>query len=54
MEQRDLSIMDTIQKEKAKEIAVQELQPLDEEGKALAEHKRFTFDVVDTPTDPLR
>lgn len=28
--------------------------PLDEEGKALAEKKRFTFDVIVTPVDPLR
>lgn len=31
-----------------------DLIPLDAEGKKLAEHKRFTFDVIDTPTDPLR
>lgn len=31
-----------------------DLIPLDAEGKALAEHKRFTLDVVETPLDPLR
>ena len=51
---RDLKIMESIQKEKAKEIAKKELQPLNPEGKAMAEHKRFTFDIVDTPSDPLR
>ena len=54
MEKRDLNVMDTIQTEKAKEISAQELQPLDDEGTAMAEHKRFTFDVIDTPSDPLR
>ena len=28
--------------------------PLDAEGMALAEGKRFTFDVITVPTDPLR
>lgn len=31
-----------------------DLIPLDAEGKALAEGKRFTFDVITVPTDPLR
>ena len=30
------------------------LPPLNPEGEALAEHKRFTFDIVETPVDPLR
>lgn len=51
---RELEIMDTIQTQKAEELAAAELQPLDDEGVAMAEHKRFTFDVVDTPSDPLR
>ena len=51
---RDLNIMNVIQEEKEREINQEELQPLDAEGTALAEHKRFTFDIVDTPTDPLR
>ena len=52
--ERDLDIMDTIQQEKAREIQEQELQPLDAEGRKLAEYKRFTFDVIDIPSDPLR
>ena len=51
---RDLDIMNAIQEEREKELEVEELQPLDAEGKALAEHKRFTFDIVDIPNDPLR
>ena len=51
---RELEIMSTIQEEKAKEIAADQLQPLDEEGRALSENKRFTFDIVDIPSDPLR
>lgn len=51
---RDLDIMNAIQEEREKELEEEELQPLDAEGKALAEHKRFTFDIVDIPNDPLR
>ena len=51
---RDLRTMKSIQDEKAKELAGKNLKPLDPEGKALAEHKRFTFDIVNTPVDPLR
>jgi len=51
---RDLNVMEEIQNEKAKELDGKELQPLNHEGIAMAEHKRFTFDVVDIPTDPLR
>ena len=51
---RNLDVMAAIQKEKAKEIETQAQQPLDAEGTALAEHKRFTFDVIQTPVDPLR
>lgn len=50
----DLDVMTAIQAEKAKEIAAEELQELDPEGDKLAEGKRFTFDVVATPVDPLR
>lgn len=50
----DLDVMAAIQNEKEKELKAQELQPLTPEGIAMAEHKRFTFDVVDIPTDPLR
>ena len=51
---RDRSVMDEIQREKIKDIEKEELQPLNPEGEALAEHKRFTFDIVNTPVDPLR
>lgn len=54
MEQNRLKVMDQIQKEKEKEIEKQTLQPLDGEGTKMAEHKRFTFDIVDIPSDPLR
>lgn len=52
--ERDLDIMAGIQAEKNKEIDREEPHPLDPEGKRLAENKRFTFDVIDTPVDPLR
>lgn len=51
---KELEIMATIQNQKEKEIENEEPQELNAEGVALAEHKRFTFDVVDVPTDPLR
>lgn len=51
---KNIDTMATIQEEKAKDIGHQETQPLDPEGVALAEHKRFTFDIIDTPVDPLR
>lgn len=51
---RDIDTIDAIQATKAKELAGRELPPLDPEHEALAEHKRFTFDIVATPTDPLR
>ncbi len=43
-----------IQSQKSKDIEDDGLQPLDAEGRVLAEHKRFTFDIIDTPVDPLR
>lgn len=49
-----LESMIAIINEKSKEIETKEQQPLDGEGIAMAEHKRFTFDIVDTPVDPLR
>lgn len=52
--ERDIETMAEIQDEKEKEIETRELQPLDAEGVALAEHKRFTFDVINIPSDPLR
>ncbi len=51
---RDLAVMDAIQKQKNREIETKDLQPLDPEGKRMAEHKRFTIDMVGTPVDPLR
>lgn len=50
----DLHIMTIIQAEKAREIEAEPLLPLDAAGTKLAEGKRFTFDVVETPVDPLR
>lgn len=49
----DLDVMAAIQREKEKEITEGQM-PLDDEGKLLAEGKRFTFDVIETPVDPLR
>lgn len=49
--ERSLKEMEAIQITKADEM---NRIPLDAEGKALAEHKRYTFDIVDTPVDPLR
>lgn len=49
----DLETMVMIQDE-ADKRGEAEMLPLDPEGKALAEHKRFTFDVIETPVDPLR
>lgn len=51
---RDLNTMGAIQEQKANELKTQAIQPLNLEGVALAEHKRFTFDIIDTPVDPLR
>ena len=50
----DLNTMARIMSEKEKEIDAQELHALDAEGTVLAEGKRFTFDVITTPSDPLR
>ena len=51
---KDLHTMDIIQQEKEKDISKAGLQPLNKEGEAMAEHARFTFDVVYTPSDPKR
>lgn len=53
MEKR-LEEMQSIMTEKSKEIEGKQLPPLDPEGAELARHKRETFDIVDTPIDPLR
>ena len=50
----DLNTMVQIQEQAKTDHAANEPLPLDEETKALAEGKRFTFDVIQTPTDPLR
>ena len=52
--ERDLSTMEQIQTQKEKDLDRETLQPMDPEGVTMAEHKRFTFDLVDVPTDPLR
>lgn len=54
MEERDINVIDTIQRQKEKDLEGQEPQPLNEEGAKLAEEKRFTFDVINVPNDPLR
>ena len=54
MEQRDINVMDTIQRQKERDIEGKELMPLQGEGEKLAAEKRFTFDTIDTPNDPLR
>ena len=53
MEKR-LEEMSTIMEEKGREINGKQLPPLDPEGKEVAKHKRETFDIIDTPVDPLR
>lgn len=52
----NLDTMAAIQAEKLKEIAAEAQQPLDPEGKALAEEKRKTFDLPTNAVkvDPLR
>ena len=54
MENRSLSVMAAIQDEKAKDIEKDGQLPLDPEGAAVAEHCRFSFDIIDTPVDPKR
>ena len=51
---RDLDTMAQIMEQKERDIEREGQPPLDPEGKRLAEEKRFTFDVIDTPSDPLR
>ena len=50
----DLNTMVTIQEQAKADHSVTAPLPLNEETKALAEGKRFTFDVIQTPVDPLR
>ena len=56
MADKNINTMTIIQREKLKEIAGQEQQPLDPEGKRLAEEKRKTFDLPTNAVkvDPLR
>lgn len=51
---RDLDIMNQIQTQKEKDIEREALMPLDAEGLELAGGKRFTFDIIAIPSDPLR
>lgn len=53
MEKR-LEEMAAIMEEKNREMSGKPLPALDPEGEALAKHKRETFDIIDTPVDPLR
>ena len=54
MDERDLAVMATIQAEKERDIEATELLPLNAEGVNLAAGKRFTIDIIDAPSDPLR
>lgn len=49
-----LEKMAIIQQEKEREMQTKEQQPLNPEGKALAEKKKMTIDVPYVVTDPLR
>lgn len=51
---RDLDIMTIIQRQKETDLEHDGEPGLDAETALLAEGKRFTFDVVQIPTDPLR
>lgn len=51
---RSLDVITDIQNQKLEDLKGKALHPLDDEGIAMAEHKRFTLDLVSTPTDPLR
>lgn len=56
MTEKDIRIMGIIQAEEDREIGHEAQVPLDEEGIALAEHKRSSFDLPTNATkvDPLR
>lgn len=51
---KDISVIDTIQNQKEKDIAKRGQPVLDPEGIKVAEEKRYTIDIVDAPIDPLR
>ena len=50
----NLEIMNQIMSQKDADIMAQGQPALDAETKALAADKRFTFDVIAVPVDPLR
>ena len=52
--EKRLEEMQSIMTEKDRELNGKQLPPLDPEGEELARHKRETFDIIDTPIDPLR
>lgn len=52
--ERDINVMNAIQQEKEMDIEREKAHALNPEGVSMAEHKRFTLDLVDVPTDPLR
>lgn len=49
-----LQVMTQIMNQKIADIARNGQPQLDPETAELAEQKRFTFDVITVPTDPLR
>lgn len=49
-----LQVMTQIMNQKTADIARNGQPQLDPETAELAEKKRFTFDVITVPTDPLR
>lgn len=51
-----LETMSIIMNQKALDLAAQAQQPLDAEGAAIMEHKRFAFDtsIYEIKVDPLR
>lgn len=51
---RNLERIKNIQSQKSMDIAKKDQHALDPEGKRFAEHKRFTFDIIGVPVDPLR
>lgn len=51
---KDLNTMEAIQNEKAKSIAAAGQPSMSAATVTISAGKRFTIDVIDTPTDPLR
>lgn len=54
MSKPNLDMISAIQAEKQKNVNSEAVPPIDPEIKYLAEGKRFTFDVITIPVDPLR